>query len=203
MTLAVYNRVLIDDKKNVIGEAEITVTDENTGQSARLFSDRAGLNQISNPFTSQADGRITFFARGSAYRVDAEKDGETFTFRYEAIGTAAEFDFEALLTSISLNTYYFQTQAELFAFVPDPDAGVIQPQGAVTNDPTPANNGYYTWDPVEEEWNFSRPFLEDAAGVFYDNTTSGLASSNVQGAIDELALILGDVESVLDAILGE
>ena len=42
----------------------------------------------------------------------------------------------------------------------------------------------------------------EASQVTYSNTKSELAATNVQDAIDELKTTLGDIETVLDYILG-
>ena len=42
----------------------------------------------------------------------------------------------------------------------------------------------------------------EASQVAYSNTKSELAATNVQDAIDELKTTLGDIETVLDYILG-
>jgi len=41
-----------------------------------------------------------------------------------------------------------------------------------------------------------------AADISYDNTESGVEAENVQEAIDELAISLGDIDAALSAILG-
>jgi len=56
-----------------------------------LYSDRAGAVSISNPFTDST-GTGRFHVEGSAYKITATKDTFVRTFRFVAIGLAAELD---------------------------------------------------------------------------------------------------------------
>lgn len=92
-TFARWNRSIIDAAGNV-RNATITVYKESDGLLATIYSDRAGATPKSNPFTlSSADqGYAYFHAVGGAYKVVATYGSYTQTWRYEPVGTGAEFD---------------------------------------------------------------------------------------------------------------
>jgi len=92
-TLARWNRTIQDGAGNALN-ATITVYKESDGLIATIYSDRAGATPKSNPFTlSSADqGYAYFHAVGGAYKVVATYGSYTQTWRYEPVGTGAEFD---------------------------------------------------------------------------------------------------------------
>lgn len=96
-TYARWNRTIQDGAGNALN-ATITVYKESDGLIATIYSDRAGATPKSNPFTlSSADqGYAYFHAVGGAYKVVATYGSYTQTWRYEPVGTGAEFDADSL-----------------------------------------------------------------------------------------------------------
>jgi hypothetical protein len=92
MALARYEAFALDDAGNVLASPSVEVRDEVSTLLAALFSDRAGASGIGNPFTGGSDGLIAFHVAGGAYKITVTQGGVTRTFRYVAIGTAAELD---------------------------------------------------------------------------------------------------------------
>jgi len=98
MVLAVHQFSVVDDNGNVVPNASIEVRQEITGSPiATLFSDRAGVVSLGNPFNADGEGFAQFFVAGGAYRVTATSGALTRVWRYVAVGTAAEFDVEDFL----------------------------------------------------------------------------------------------------------
>lgn len=93
MSLARYSGVVTDGQGNVVPGAAIKVRAELPGAPlAALKADRAGLTNKDNEFNAEADGTFFFHVVGGAYRIDATKDGQTYTRRYVGIGLAQESD---------------------------------------------------------------------------------------------------------------
>jgi hypothetical protein len=92
MALARWQAPIQDAAGNVVPGATIEVRDEESGLLATLFSDRAGTVPLGNPFNADAGGFAAFFVEGGAYRIAATSGSFSFTWRYVAIGIAAEFD---------------------------------------------------------------------------------------------------------------
>lgn len=96
MALAVLQHRALDASGNLITGVDIRVKRETAGQPlAALKSDREGTSAISNPTVGGffADGKIRCHVAGGAYQVEVLKDAVVVdTFRYVAVGTAAEFD---------------------------------------------------------------------------------------------------------------
>ena len=92
-TYARWNRSITDGSGNALN-ATVTVYKESDGLLATIYDDRAGATPKSNPFTlSSADqGYAYFHAVGGAYKVVATYGSYTQTWRYEPVGTGAEFD---------------------------------------------------------------------------------------------------------------
>jgi hypothetical protein len=98
MALAVHQFSVVDDNGDVVPNASIEVRQEITGSPiAVLFSDRAGVVSLGNPFNADADGFAQFFVAGGAYRVTATSGALTRVWRYVAVGTAAEADAESFM----------------------------------------------------------------------------------------------------------
>ena len=79
----------------VAATADVEVRRESDGALASIFSDRAGATPIAQPgFQADATGRFIFYAAGIAdgYQVKVTKGAETHTARYQATGTAREYD---------------------------------------------------------------------------------------------------------------
>lgn len=96
-TLGRWNRTITDAAGNV-ANATVTVYKESDGLIATIYSDRAGATPKSNPFTlSNSDYGLAFFhAAGGAYKVVAVSGSYSQTWRYEPVGTGAEFDSDSL-----------------------------------------------------------------------------------------------------------
>lgn len=92
MAFAAYNYLITDDSGNVVTGASIEVRRESDNVLATLYSDRAGASPIANPFTDST-GTGRFHAAGAAYKVTATKGALTRSFRFVAVGLAAEQDF--------------------------------------------------------------------------------------------------------------
>ena len=105
MVLARWQRTITDEAGNALPAAQITVRRETVGAPlAALYSDRDGLVSIGNPFNADAEGFAAFHVVGGAYRITATLGSSTRTWRYVAIGLAAEAD--ALSTGFR---YFFNT----------------------------------------------------------------------------------------------
>jgi len=88
-----WNRTIQDGAGNVLN-AKVWVYRESDGLPATIYDDRAGATPKANPFTlSSSDQGLAFFhAAGGAYKVVATYGSYTQTWRYEPVGTGAEFD---------------------------------------------------------------------------------------------------------------
>ena len=96
-TLGRWNRSITDASGN-IRNASVAVYKESDGLLATIYSDRSGATPKSNPFTlSNSDYGLAFFhAAGGAYKVVATDGSWSQTWRYEPVGTGAEFDADSL-----------------------------------------------------------------------------------------------------------
>lgn len=93
MALARWQRNIVNDAGNVQGLASIEVRVEAPGAPlAPIFSDRAGLVALSNPFNADGDGFAAFHAAGGSYKITATKGGYSRTWRYVGVGSAQESD---------------------------------------------------------------------------------------------------------------
>jgi hypothetical protein len=94
MPLARFEKPIQDAAGNLIPNVWAEVRVEGPGAPlAKLKSDRNGLVNMDNPALF-ADGVVAFHAEGSPYRIDVwAAGGYAETFRYQAVGTAAERDF--------------------------------------------------------------------------------------------------------------
>lgn len=123
MTLARFQRNVVDNAGNVQASPTVTVRDAATNSLVPIYSNRAGTTSLSNPFTGDANGLAAFYVAGGAYRITATKGAFTVTWDYVGIGTAQEYDFaditdyvddaDALLLSVPQNartsSYTLQT----------------------------------------------------------------------------------------------
>jgi hypothetical protein len=91
-TLARWQATITDDAGNVVNGASVTCRLEADDTLASLFTDRAGASSTSNPVFSDSEGYAYFHVTGGVYKVTASKGSFTRTWRYVAIGTAAEHD---------------------------------------------------------------------------------------------------------------
>ena len=96
-TLGRWTRTIQDGAGN-IRNASVAVYRESDGLLATIYSDRAGATPKSNPFTlSDSDYGLAFFhATGGAYKIIATDGSYSQTYRYEPVGTGAEFDSDSL-----------------------------------------------------------------------------------------------------------
>lgn len=98
MTLAIWQRTIVDEAGNILPGASVRVEQEVPGLPlANLFSDRDGAESIGNPFSADPDGFAAFHVVGGAYRVTITSGAFSNVLRYVAIGTGAEFDEEHYL----------------------------------------------------------------------------------------------------------
>ncbi len=98
MPLASRSMTVQDTAGNVRPYSWVSVLREDVAGSppALLYSDRDGLVPLGNPVQTDENGFIQFFVIGGAYRIEAYETTSTFSkvLRYEAIGRAAESDFQ-------------------------------------------------------------------------------------------------------------
>jgi hypothetical protein len=93
MPLAVCQFHITDEAGNIVPNADVIVTKDETGfPAATIYSDREGLNPISNQLQADAHGFIRFYAPGGAYRIVASKGGFNRIWRHVAIGLYSEAD---------------------------------------------------------------------------------------------------------------
>lgn len=93
MVLARWQATIQDEEGNVLPGASVEVRRESTGAPlAVLYSDRDGLTLKGNPFDADLDGFAAFHVAGGAFRITATLGDETRTWRYVAVGLAAERD---------------------------------------------------------------------------------------------------------------
>lgn len=108
MALARFEHDFTDNAGNLIGVAgTVTVRREDTGELANPYSDRNGTTALGNPF-SVSDGKVAFHVIGGAYKVTLNYGGLTRELEFRAVGTAAEYDAEALGKA----GYAFEFEAE-------------------------------------------------------------------------------------------
>ena len=92
MTLAVRNLVIQDNDGNLMAGASIEVRRDVQGKPlAQIYSDRAGLVPLANPFVTD-DGKASFFAFGGAYQITATREAFEDVQNYVAIGRGSETD---------------------------------------------------------------------------------------------------------------
>lgn len=92
MVYAAYNYTITDETGDLVTGASVEVRRESDNVLATLYSDRAGASALANPFTDST-GTGRFHVAGGAYKVTATKGAFTRSFRFVAIGLAAEQDF--------------------------------------------------------------------------------------------------------------
>lgn len=91
MAYAACNYLITDEAGNVLTGALIEVRRESDNVLVPLYSDRDGTTPLANPFTD-ATGTGRFHVAGAAYKITASKDAFIRSFRFVAIGLAAEND---------------------------------------------------------------------------------------------------------------
>lgn len=73
MTKYLYQRVVQDFQGNIISGAAVTVKITGTSTSAQLYSDAAGLNPITQPVYTNANGQALFYVDAGLYDIEASK----------------------------------------------------------------------------------------------------------------------------------
>lgn len=98
MALARCHLVVQDEEGNVVDGASVEVRSEVAGSPlVPIYSDRDGANSLENPFTAADGADAGFHVAGGAYKVTATLGAFTRTWRYVAVGTAQEQDFQTSL----------------------------------------------------------------------------------------------------------
>jgi len=96
MALARYQFTVTDEAGNVIPAASVEVRRESNGTIVPLFSDRAGVVSIGNPFSADSDGYAAFHVVGGPYRITATSGAFSREWRYVGIGLTQETDAVAM-----------------------------------------------------------------------------------------------------------
>jgi hypothetical protein len=91
-TSACWQATIVDQEGSIRPGASVEVRSESTGNIATIFSDRAGVVPLANPFTVGSDGLARFFVSAGAYKITATAGAFSQQWRYVAIGRAAELD---------------------------------------------------------------------------------------------------------------
>jgi hypothetical protein len=94
MSLARFQRTIVDANGNIIASPTIAVRDQVSNGLVSIFSDRAGLSALSNPFTGTSEGLAAFHVEGGAYKITATSGAFTAEWTWVGIGTAQELDLE-------------------------------------------------------------------------------------------------------------
>jgi hypothetical protein len=139
MAYAAYNYTISDASGNIVTGSSVEVRRESDNVLVSLYSDRAGAVSIANPFTD-ATGTGLFHVGGGAYKITATLGGFTRTFRFVAIGLAAEID--SVVTGLDAGTAITINQADPSNPIIGQDIHVSMPTSAVTlsNSSTSAQN---------------------------------------------------------------
>ena len=93
MALARFQRTIVDASGNTVAVPTVTVRDQETNAIVNIYSDRDGLNALTNPFTGTAEGFVAFHVAGGAYKITATSGAFTAEWTWVGIGTASEYDF--------------------------------------------------------------------------------------------------------------
>lgn len=93
MANSIWQATIQNEAGDIIPGAEITVTDEDTGLPATIFSTIGGAAK-SNPFFADSNGFAQFYAGSGTYRVNAEDTGtgQSQLWRYIRFGDSASRD---------------------------------------------------------------------------------------------------------------
>lgn len=102
MALPIFQRTVVDDEGNIVAGATVTVLRESTGLAANIYSDRAGIAPLSNPFTTGSDGLARFYAAPGEYRIQVSGPSTSADWRYQILGgTASTYDVTESATDTS------------------------------------------------------------------------------------------------------
>lgn len=139
MALAAWNYLITDEAGDLVTGASVEVRRESDNVLVSLYSDRDGTVSIANPFTDST-GTGRFHVAGGAYKVTATKGAFTRSFRFVAIGLAAEID--SVVTGLAAGTAITLDQTDPANPIVGQDISVSMPTSDVTlsNSSTSAQN---------------------------------------------------------------
>jgi len=100
MALARCNLVITDESGDIVDGATVEVRRESDLGLPALFSDRAGIASLGNSYVAADGADAGFYVAGGSYKITATLGAFARTWRYVAIGTAAEFDSSAFAPAI-------------------------------------------------------------------------------------------------------
>lgn len=113
MALARKQFTCVDENGNVLPGASVEVRQEVGGQPlAAVYEDRDGLTPLGNPFQADANGFAAFHVAGGAYQIKVTSGTFSLTWRYEAVGTAAEFDAETFTAGRNILVSEFNAKGD-------------------------------------------------------------------------------------------
>ena len=92
MALARFQRTIVNATGDIVASPTVAVRDQATNALVTIYSDRAGLSAITNPFTGTAQGLAAFHVEGGAYKITATSGAFTAEWTWVGIGTASEYD---------------------------------------------------------------------------------------------------------------
>lgn len=189
MTMARWQRTIVDGNGTVLPNAQITVRRAVAGlPPAVIKADRDGLVPKVNPFNADSNGFAFFHAAGGAYQITAVSGAFSITWEYVAIGTGAETDAESIVVPTPMIFAFDDATADA-----DPGSGEFRLNNAAPASATQLfisdfNAGAVdvlariaTWDDFGDSAN--RGVLEifdpsDPGGTFHAYSVSG---ANVDG----------------------
>ena len=80
MPLSIYDKSVTSSESGETIPGAIVEVKNESNQNAQLYSDKAGLNPISNPVTADANGRVTFYAEVGRYNITATSTEGVVTY---------------------------------------------------------------------------------------------------------------------------
>lgn len=180
MAMARFTATVQDAEGNAVPGCEIEVRTEDAGQLVQLYADRNGEQALGNPFVASEE-TFGFHVVGGSYRVTARKGALERVWRYVAVGTLQEMDFEQFLISSQAGLAFFATYAELQAYVPDSEDENSRFAAAVLGDENRELNGYYIWDDASGEWVFASPLSSGLALLVDWGGSANAQTAEVRG----------------------
>lgn len=196
MALAAFQGTAVDNSGNVIPFANVEVRLDAPGRPAQpIFADFEGTDPIGTTFQADEDGKFRFHAPGGFYWIrsyegPSQSPDREHILRYQAIGTAAARDIEALAAELETGIAPFATKEALDDFTPSE-----QTVGAkVLNDPDPTLNGFYIWDSVEEVWEWERPLFDTLARLNVTGGTANDIAASLSPSVDSAHVVMLFIE---------